>query len=463
VTGDEGDEKHERTASAKRIPHPIPHPLAWVPTAYLAEGIPFAMVIWVAGTMFKDLGHSDGEITVNTASVGIAWSLKPFWAPLLDVFRTKKFWVLAMELSIAALLGAMAFSLRLPGYFHVVTLFLWVLAFASATQDICVDGVYITSLGKTDQAAWIGVQGMCWNVGRIFATAAVVWFAGALKSDGRDARTAWALALGLSAAGMAVLGVYHSLMLPTGTIPRRPKDAAEVLSTFRESVAAFFQKKSIWGMLVFVFLFRTGEGFLLVEAPLFMQARPDAGGLGLTLGQKAFVDGTVSTGVSVVAGLLGGAFVSRFGLKRTLVLLAICLNVPHLCYVFLSQAASPDSPLPIRTIQVLVSIEKFGYSFGFIGNMLYMMQQIAPGKYKMTHYAFATALMNLVLVPTQMVSGPLADRLGYRHFFLFVVVVSIPSIIAAWLAPFPNTPAEGTGAGDAGGGENDTPSAAAAA
>jgi PAT family beta-lactamase induction signal transducer AmpG len=194
-----------------------------------------------------------------------------------------------------------------------------------------------------------------------------------------------------------------------------------------------------------------------------MQARPDAGGLGLTLGQKAFVDGTVSTGVSVVAGLLGGAFVSRFGLKRTLVLLAICLNVPHLCYVFLSQAASPDSPLPIRTIQVLVSIEKFGYSFGFIGNMLYMMQQIAPGKYKMTHYAFATALMNLVLVPTQMVSGPLADRLGYRHFFLFVVVVSIPSIIAAWLAPFPNTPAEGTGAGDAGGGENDTPSAAAAA
>src|SRR5580704_1066338 len=119
------------------------HPGAWVPTAYLAEGIPFAMVIWVAGTMFKDLGHSDGEITVNTASVGIAWSLKPFWAPLLDVFRTKKFWVLAMELTMAALLGVAALSLHLPNYFHLVTLALWVLAFASATQDICVDGVYI--------------------------------------------------------------------------------------------------------------------------------------------------------------------------------------------------------------------------------------------------------------------------------------------------------------------------------
>jgi PAT family beta-lactamase induction signal transducer AmpG len=97
-----------------------------------------------------------------------------------------------------------------------------------------------------------------------------------------------------------------------------------------------------------------------------------------------------------------------------------------------------------------VSIEKFGYSFGFVGNMLCMMQQIAPGKYKMTHYAFATSLMNLVLVPTQMVSGPLADRFGYKHFFLFVVVVSIPSIIAAWLAPFPNTPDVGSDTGDGG-------------
>ena len=68
-------------------------PFAWVPTAYLAEGIPFAMVIWVAGTLFKDLGHSDTEITVSTASVGIMWSLKPLYAGFLDMFKTKRFWV----------------------------------------------------------------------------------------------------------------------------------------------------------------------------------------------------------------------------------------------------------------------------------------------------------------------------------------------------------------------------------
>jgi PAT family beta-lactamase induction signal transducer AmpG len=158
-------------------------------------------------------------------------------------------------------------------------------------------------------------------------------------------------------------------------------------------VKAFLQKKSIWGMLIFVGLYRTGEGFLLVEAPLFMQASGGDGGLGLTLeGRRRFDRRDGEHDRQPLAGILGGAFVAKFGLKRTLVFLAVCLNVPHLCYVFLSQAVSPGTPALDALIQILVCIEKFGYSFGFVGNMLYMMQQIAPGKYKMVHYAFATAL-----------------------------------------------------------------------
>src|SRR5690606_33929864 len=158
-----------------------------------------------------------------------------------------------------------------------------------------------------------------------------------------------------------------------------------------------FRKDKIWGMLAFVFLFRSAEGLLLIEAPLFLQAPLDQGGLGLTLVQKGIIDGTISTAVSIVGGLLGGVFVSRYGLARTLFLLALCVNVPNLCYVYLSWAGGPEAPLSLTTIGVLVTIEKFGYSFGFVGNMLYMMQQISPGRYHMTHYAFCTALMNLVL------------------------------------------------------------------
>lgn len=415
------------------------HPLAWVPTAYLAEGIPFAIVIWVAGTMFKDLGHSDGEITLATASVGLAWSLKPFWAAFLDMFKTKRFFVLSMEYAMAAILVLVALAVQLPNYFHLVIGGLWLLAFASATQDICIDGVYITSLDKQRQAAWIGIQGMAWNVGRIFATAVVVWVAGALQEDrGMDARTAWSYALGISAAAMALLGIYHAFVLPSGSSSRRPRDGREVLDTFVDTLREFFAKKQIWGMLLFVFLYRSGEGFLLVEAPLFLQAPLDVGGAALTLKQKGFIDGTVSTSISIVGGILGGMFISKFGLKRSLLLMALCMNVPHVCFVYLSQAVSVEHPLSLTTIATLVTIEKLGYSFGFVANMLYMMQQISPGKYHMTHYAFCTALMNLVLIPTQMASGPLADALGYRAFFIFVMVASIPSIIAAWLAPFPN-------------------------
>jgi len=417
----------------------VRHPASWVPSAYFAEGIPFAMVIWVAGTMLKDLGHSDGQITLATASVGLAWSLKPFWAAFLDMWKTKKFFVLCMEYAMAAILVVCAFSVQLDDYFHFFIGALWVLAFASATQDICVDGIYITSLDKKRQAAWIGIQGVSWNVGRIFATAVIVWTAGHLQeSQGMPSKQAWSWALGISAAAMAGLSVYHTFMLPQGALSRRPRDAAEVFATFGDTLRAFFAKKQIWGMLLFVFLYRSGEGFLLVEAPLFLQAPLADGGAALSLKEKGLIDGTISSAFSMLGGITGGWFVAKYGLKRSILFMALCMNVPHLCFVYLSQSVSPETPLSLTTIGTLVTIEKFGYSFGFVANMLYMMQQISPGKYHMTHYAFCTALMNLVLIPTQMASGPLADALGYKAFFLFVMVASIPSVIAAWKAPFPD-------------------------
>jgi MFS transporter, PAT family, beta-lactamase induction signal transducer AmpG len=412
-------------------------PLAWVPSLYVAMGIPFSLVIWVSGTMFKDLGISDTKIALATGSVGIAWSLKPLWASFLDMYRTKKFWVLSMELAIALLLGLVAAALPLPNYFQIIIGILWVMAFASSTQDICADGVYITSLDKAQQAAWIGWQGAAWNTGRIFATTLVVYVAGKLQESGQSPKGAWALALCLSAGVMGAFAVYHFYKLPTGTIIRRPENTAEIVKTFGETLVDFFKKPKIVGMLLFVFLYRSGEGFLLVEAPLFMQAPLEKGGLGLSLLDKAFLDGAISTGVSLAAGVLGGMFIAKRGLKRSLLIMALCMNIPHLCFVYLSHAVTPEAPLSLTTIAVLVTVEKFGYSFGFVANMLYMMQQISPGKFHMTHYAFCTALMNLVLVPTQSASGWIADSLGYKNYFIFVAIVSIPSVFAAWFAPFP--------------------------
>jgi PAT family beta-lactamase induction signal transducer AmpG len=427
-------------SNASQVSKPGRPPAFWVPSAYVAEGIPFAMAVWVAGTMFKNLGHTDGETALVTGTIGIAWSLKPFWAAFLDMFKSKKFFVVATEIIMAVIIAAMAAALKLPSYFRIIAGLLWLLAFSSATQDICVDGIYITALDRRKQAAWMGLQSGGWNFGRLFATSAIVGLASFLMSSGTDPRAAWSLALGAAAAFLGGLAIYHSFVLPEGRVARPPENAAAAVATFGEAVRAFLKKKSIWGMLLFVFLYRSGEGLLLVEAPLFMQASLAQGGLGLSLAQKALIDGTVGTIVSVLGGLAGGLFVSRLGLRRSLLFLALCMNIPHLCYIALSQLVTPTTALPLPVIYALVSVEKFGYNFGFVGNMLYMMQQIAPGRFKMTHYAFATAFMNLVLVPTQSLSGMIADRLGYRNYFIFVLVASVPSIIAAWRAPFPNAP-----------------------
>ncbi len=418
----------------------VRHPVLWVISNYIAMGIPFSMVIWVSGTMFKDLGHTDTEITVAVSAIGIMWSLKPFWAGFLDIFKTKKFFVLSTEFIIGGLFALMGLALHLDWYFAAIISIMWVVAFMSATQDICSDGIYISSLNRARQAAYIGVQGMAWNLGRVIAVSAIVWLAGYLQNaGGYDAKTAWMYALFGSGVLMALFGLYHTAMLPTGSLPeeKQGQTAKQVIDDFLTSAADFCNKRALWGMLAFVFFYRSSEGLLLIEAPLFMQGCIEDGALQLALEDKGIIDGTVSTLVSIAGGLLGGAFIAKFTLKRALFVLALCVNIPNACYVYLSQVVSPEDPLSFNHIAFVVSLEKFWYGFGFVGNMLYMMQQIAPGKFKMTHYAFATAFMNLVLVPTQMVSGPLADMMGFKEFFWLVMVAAAPSLIAAWFAPFP--------------------------
>lgn len=412
------------------------NPWSWVPSGYFAEGIPYVMITWVAATMFKDLGHSDTEITFWVGNITLMWSLKPLWAVFLDMFKTKKWIVLAMEIGMVGLLVLVGFCLPMSSYFLISICVLWMMAFASATQDICMDGIYITSLNKKEQAKYVGIQGVFWNVGRIFSMAFIVYIA---SYFGQGETSSWTIAWCVAAAVMSALAGYHIFFLPKGSVPDRPESIKEARATFIDAWIDFFRKPQIWGMLAFVFLFRSGEGLLLGVGHLFLQADSEVGGIGLSLAQKSIIDGTVSTVVSLAGGILGGMFISKYGLKKTLFTMAICLNLPNLTYVYLAFAAQGGEPVTLWTVGSLVTIEKFFYSFGFIANMLYMMQQISPGKYHMTHYAFCTAIMNLVLWPTTAVSGFLADYLGYLTFFAVVMFATIPSFLAAWYAPFPRS------------------------
>ncbi len=420
------------------ISRPLRHAFFWVPSLYFAMGIPFNVVNGTASTMFKALGVSDGQNTVALGSIIVAWSLKPLWAAFLDMYRTKKFFVLAMELLIAVLFAGVAMALPLPDFFKITIALLWVAAFASATQDICGDGIYLTALDKKTQANVAGVQSMFWNLGKVVATGLLISGMEALSnSQGWAPVKMWMAVWVTAAVMMGATAIYHLWALPTGSVAERPNGAREVVRDFVGTAKTFFHKREFWGMIAFVFLYRFGEGLLLVEGKLFLQSSTASGGLGLTAGQVANIDAVWGTIAMIAGGILGGMFLGKIGLRKALPILGICLNVPHFTFVYLSQAAGPGHGLDYATIATLVSIEKFGYGFGFIGNMVYMMQQIAPGRFTMTHYAFATSLMNFMLVPTTMISGPLAELLGFSTFFIVVMFASVPSVWAAWVAPFP--------------------------
>jgi PAT family beta-lactamase induction signal transducer AmpG len=108
------------------------------------------------------------------------------------------------------------------------------------------------------------------------------------------------------------------------------------------------------------------------------------------------------------------------------------MNAPHACYLILASLVTPS----MAAIYSLVTIEKFGYGFGSVACILYMMQQVSPGKYRTAHYAFANALAYAGYLLPSMASGWIQVHIGYRNFFLFGLLASIPSVIAAGLAPF---------------------------
>jgi PAT family beta-lactamase induction signal transducer AmpG len=421
----------------------LQHAAFWVPSLYLAMGIPYNVVNGTAVRMYKSLGYGDGAITVAVGSIGVAWSLKPLWAAFLDMYRTKKFFVLAMEWLCGLLFAAIALALSGPGFFGTSIALLWAAAFASSTQDICADGVYLDGLDKPAQARYAGLQGAFWVLGKVLATGVLIAVLDAQKTRlGWSEPVLWRNVMLACAASMMLLALYHHRFLPGGGRGRAVAHAGarHAAREFLHIADTFFHKRAFWGMIAFVFLYRLGEGLILMEGQLFLQGDVAHGGLGLSAGQASEIDAIYGTLAGIVGGLIGGWFAGRLSLQRSLWILALALNVPHFTYVYLSHAAAGGHGVPYGTIATLVVIEKFGYSFGMVGNMIYMMQQLAPGRSTMTHYAFATSLMNLMLVPTAMISGPLAERVGFASFFAIVMFASVPSVWAAWRAPFPLPP-----------------------
>ncbi|MBN2574512.1 MAG: MFS transporter [Deltaproteobacteria bacterium] len=431
------------TGEAKRA-----HPLLWVPSLYFAMGTPMIAVSVVAAIMYKNLGLSNTEIAAYTGAMYLPWVLKPLWAPLVELFRTKKFFVLAMECTMVVTFTCLALALRLPIYLPLSIAFFWIIGFASATQDIAGDGVYLTSSTEKEQALYIGVQGAFWNLGRVLVSGSLVsltkilfdWAAAGRPAPAAGPHPAWFVAwmvvMLIIAAILAATALWHYFLLPPGSkAPDAARSVSEALRTTGDAWASFFRKPRVWMMIAVVFFYRFGEGFIEKIGPLFLIDRREVGGLGLDNMALGHIN-AIGTVVFVAGTLLGGFVAARLTLRRVFVLLAFCLNVPLVTYFYLSHTM----PTNLTLIAGTVFVEKFGYGLGTVGMMLYMMQELSPGPYRTAHYAFATGVMALNMMLTGMVSGKIQAALHYHNFFLFVLLASIPSIALAWLAPFGKNP-----------------------
>jgi PAT family beta-lactamase induction signal transducer AmpG len=410
-------------------------PARWVPSLYFAMGTPMVTVSVVAAIMYKNLGLSNSDVALYTGSMYLPWVLKPLWAPWLELWSDKRSIVLGCEAVMAVTLACVALSLGLEHYLAASLAFLWLTGFASATQDIAADGLYIAAMKPRQQARYVGIQGIAWNVGRLLASGLLVEVTEFLHGTRRLSWPAtWAIVMLVIGAIMALSAAWHARVLPKDGTASRSRSARDAGATFVDAWLSFFAKPQIGWMIAVVFFYRFGEGFIEKVGPLFLMDAREVGGLGLDNGALGRIYGSYATGGFLAGTLLGGWFAARLGLRRAFWLLALALNIPHLTYFFLS-VARPES---LELIAAVVTLEKLGYGFGSVGHMLYMMQQLAPGPYRTAHYAFATGLMGLSMMLTGMASGVLQEWLGHQAFFAAVLVASVPPIVLAWLAPFPH-------------------------
>ncbi len=403
--------------------------MRWVPSLYFTEGLPFYTVALIAGLMMKSMAVPNDQIARWTGLLGLAWVFKPLWSPVLELAPNKKLLVVAFQFTGAVALGLVALALQLPGWFAATVAVLALAALASATHDIAADGLYIASLTATQQARYAGWQGAFFNAAKFISLGGLVILAGTLERR-MPAAQAWTAIFVLLALMMAALAGYHLWALPA-TRSERAADAGGLWPTLKDVLATFFGKPGIWFAIVFIVLFRAGEGQIQTIGPLFLREARAAGGLGLSTDQVGIVYGTAGTVAFIAGSILGGYFTAWLGLKRALFALILAMNLPNLVFWWLATRLPTDLTL----IGAGLAVEMFGYGFGFVGIILFIMQVVAAGKYQTAHYALGTGVMQLGFVLFKMVSGDIQTALGYERFFLWVLVSALPVLVLSLYLP----------------------------
>ncbi|HCV42241.1 MAG TPA: MFS transporter [Bacteroidetes bacterium] len=407
------------------------NPWLWVPSLYFAQGLPYVVVMTVSVIMYKRMGISNTDIALYTSWLYLPWVIKPLWSPFIDMFRTKRFWVVSMQFAVAVSLASVALTIPMPNFFQYTLAVFWLMAFSSATHDIAADGFYMLALAQNQQAAFVGVRSTFYRVAMITAQGLLVLLAGQIEqSSGGNISLAWSVTFVVLAGVFGMAFVYHKFVLPFPVSDKSVHVAGSgsVLRDFFATFVLFFKKKNISSTLAFLLLYRFAESQLVKLVSPFLLDGREKGGLGLSTSDVGIVYGTVGVIALTFGGLLGGLVASRRGLKAVLWLMVFSIHLPDAAFVYLSQV----QPENLVLINLAVAVEQFGYGFGFTAYLLFMIM-ISEGEHKTAHYAICTGFMALGMMLPGMFSGALQEYLGYKGFFIWVILSTIPGFVVAAL------------------------------
>ena len=409
------------------------NPWLWIPTLYFAECIQYFIVNNISVVMFKNMGMPNGMLALYTSLLYLPWVIKPLWSPFVDIIRTKRWWIITMQILMTCAMMLLPFILpegdgamfaSSPLFYITLGLF-WITAFASATHDIAADGFYMLGLTSNKQAEFVGIRSTFYRLSSIFGQGVLVAFAGILERKTADVHLAWKITLVLSAAIFAAVTLYHTWGLPRPASDSRASNtsAGDIIREFRRTFATFFRKKGIWVAMLFMLLYRLPEAFLVKMMNPFLLDSVDEGGLALSTEAVGVIYGTIGVAALTVGGILGGLAAARWGLKKALWPMALSLTLPCLSFVFLA-AFQPEN---LWVTGICVAFDQFGYGFGFTAYMLYLIY-FSDGEFKTAHYSLCTAFMALSMMLPGMVAGYIQEAIGYTSFFIFVMVCCLVTV-----------------------------------
>ncbi len=406
------------------------HPWWWIPTLYFAEGLPYMAVMTISTVMYKCLGIGNTEIAFYTAWLYLPWVIKPFWSPFVDIIRSKRWWVLAMQWAIAIAMASIAFALPASGFFQATLALFWLMAFASATHDIAADGFYMLALTEHQQSLFVGIRSLFYRISMVVGQGVLVVVAAFVSDAWAQPKAGWIVVFGILAAFFALVASYHSFALPrpAADAMRSPRSRGEVLREFTETFVAFFRKPQVGVALTFMLLYRLPEAQLVKMITPFMLDPTESGGLGLTPDQVGLVYGTIGVIGLMLGGIVGGVAAARRGLRYWLHPMAWSMSLTCLTFVYLAVA----QPSAIWEIFLCVFVEQFGYGFGFTAYMLYLIY-FSAGRFKTAHYSICTGFMALGMMLPGMAAGWITDHFSYVAFFIWTMICCVATIGVCYL------------------------------